>query len=169
MLTVITFFWRLCTLRAHSSQVPAAAWFMTLVTVANIATNITLSSLLTTGTATSVIATAVVVQQATLACLVWLALYFRTFDKRFPATITAMFGCDLFLTAIIGALLPLVRGLSEGAVNSMIFVFFLWTMATFGHILHQALQIRSLPASGIAFGIWFLASMVSQAVLEPAS
>ena len=167
MLTVITFFWRLCTLRAHPSQVPTAPWFVGLVVVANFGTSYLLSAALTDTVGPGALATAIVVQQACMACLVWLALYFRNVDSRFTATITAIFGCDLLLTALLGTSLPLLRSLAEGASNSALLLSFLWAMAINGHILHEALQIRYLPATAIAFGIWFLCTVVSQAVLEP--
>lgn len=167
MLTVITIFWRLCTFRAHSSQVPTFSWLVSFVALADIITSVVMSLLLTGTDKPMPILTAVVVQQACLAGLLWLALYFRNFVNRFPAVITAVFGCDLLLTALLGGIIPLARGISEQAVSSVIFVFFFWTMAINGQILHQALQIRFMPATAIAFGIWFLCTIVSQSVLEP--
>ncbi len=166
MLPVITFFWRLCTLRAHSSNVPTAGWFVALVVTANILTSLGLSLLITEDAEPWSIATAIVVQQASFACLLWLALYFRSLDVRFPATLTAVFGSDLLMTAMLGALLPLLRIISDGAASSAIFIFFMWNMAIYGHILHQALEIRFAPALGVALGMWFLCTVVSQAALE---
>jgi hypothetical protein len=168
MLTVITFFWRLCTLRAHSSKVPTAGWFVALVVIANIGTSLVLSAMLTADAEPWRIATAIVVQQASFACLLWMALYFRSFESRFPATLTAAFGCDLLITALLGALLPLLRMVSDGAASSVVFVFFIWTMAIYGHILHQALEIGYAPATAIALGMWFICTVVSQAALEGA-
>ena len=45
--------------------------------------------LLLLGLALALSSTAIVVQQASFACLLWMALYFRSFEGRFPATLTA--------------------------------------------------------------------------------
>jgi hypothetical protein len=166
MLTVITFFWQLCTLRAHTSNVPTANWFVGLVVIANLVTSLLISTTLTQDADPWRTATAIVVQQATFACLLWLALYFRSVEARFLPTLTSAFGCDLLLTALLGTALPLLRMLSDGAADSTLFVFFLWTIAIYGHILHQAMDLRYVPATAMALGMWFLATVVSQAVLE---
>ncbi|MBM4204312.1 MAG: hypothetical protein FJ194_09225 [Gammaproteobacteria bacterium] len=166
MLTVITFFWQLCTLRAHTSKVPTASWFVAMVVLANLITSLLLSTALSEGADPWRTATAIVVPQATFACLLWLALYFRSVEARFLPTLTSVFGCDLLLTALLGATLPLIRMIFDGAADSLLFAFFLWTIVIYGHIVHQALDIRYVPATGVALGMWFLSTVVAQAVLE---
>ena len=60
------------------------------------------------------IITRLVVTQATNAALLGLILYLRSLSSRFPATVTALFGCDLIITVCFAALVPLVNVLGEG-------------------------------------------------------
>lgn len=166
MLTVITFFWRLCTLRAHPGQVPTAGWFIAMTAIANLSVGILLSMQWSPDSTPMRLATSIVSQQAALASLVWTALYLRSMDRRFAATITAMFGCDLLLTGLLGALSPLVLGVSVGVQQTLFLMFFIWSLAIVGHILHQALEIRFVPGVAIAFAVTLFSSAIGNAVLE---
>lgn len=166
MLTVISFFWRLCTLRAHPGQVPTAPWFIVMIAVANLSVSILLSMQWSPDSTPIRLATSIVSQQAALASLVWIALYLRSMDRRFAATITALFGCDLFVTGLLGTLSPLVLGVSVGIQQTLFLMFFIWSMAIIGHILHQALEIRFVPGVAIAFGVTLFSSAIGNAVLE---
>jgi hypothetical protein len=166
MLTVITFFWRLCMLRAHSAGVPTASWFVAAVAIGNVCMSILLSILWSPDMAPRLAATAVVVQQAALACLVWAGLYFRNTPNRFSATITAIFGCDLLLTALLGSFTPLLTSLPQNVFSSILFVFFVWSIAIVGHILHQAFEVKYMPGVAIAFGFYLLSAAVGNVVLE---
>jgi len=166
MLPVITFFWRLCTLRAHPGEVPAAAWFMTMIAFANVSVSILLSMQWSPDSEPLRLATSIVSQQAALACLVWISLYLRSMDRRFAATITAIFGCDLLLTGLLGALSPVVLDVAVSVRQTLLFLFFIWSMTIIGHILHQALEVRFLAGVAIAFGMTLFSSAIGSAVLE---
>ena len=166
MLTVITFFWRLCTLRAHPGQVPTASWFIIMIAVANLSVSILLSMQWSPDSSPMRLATSIVSQQAALASLVWVVLYLRSMDPRFAVTITAMFGCDLLLTGLLGALSPLVLGVTEGVQQTLFLMFFIWSMAIIGHILQQALEIRFVPGVAIAFAVTLFSSAIGNVVLE---
>lgn len=166
MLAVITFFWRLCTLRAHPGQVPTASWFITMIAFANVSVSILLSMQWSPDSTPMRLATSIVSQQAGLASLVWIALYLRSMDQRFAATITAMFGCDLLLTGLLGAMSPVVLDVAVSVRQTLLFLFFLWSMAIIGRILQQALEIRFLSGVAIAFGMTLFSSAIGNAVLE---
>lgn len=166
MLTVITFFWRLCTLRAHPGQIPTASWLMVMTAVANLSANLLLSMQWAPESTPVRLATSIVCQQAGLASLVWIVLYLRSMDRRFAATITALFGCDLLLTGLMGALSPLVLGVSAGVQQNLFLMFFIWSLAIVGHILQRALEIRFVPGVAIAFAVTLLSSAIGNAVLE---
>ena len=166
MLTVITFFWRLCTLRAHAGQVPTAAVFVGLVALADIGISILLSSQWSPAADPLRLATSITAQQATIACLVWAGLYFRNLDRRFAGTITAIFGCDLLLMTLLGAMTPVALDVSDSLRQSLLFVFFVWSLAIVGHILHQALEIRFMFGVATAFAITLLSGIIGNVVLE---
>ncbi len=166
MLPVITLFWRLCTLRAHPGQVPTAAWFMTMIAVANVSVSVLLSIQWSPDSEPMQLATSIVSQQAALACLIWISLYLRSMDQRFAATVTAIFGCDLFLTGLLGTMSPVVLDVTSGIRQTFLFMFFIWSMTIIGHILHRALEVRFLAGIAIAFGMTLFSSAIGNAVIE---
>ncbi len=142
MKAVLQLFWHMCLLRQSPEHVPTQNWFVATVISANILCSILLSVALDTTTDVLTVVTRVVVGQATNAALVWLALYLREHVSRFPATITALFGCDLIITVWFGVLVPLIGNLGTGASSLFFLGFILWSLAVAGFILHRALSVR---------------------------
>lgn len=174
MKPIFSLFWQICRLKQSPEHVPTQTWFVALVVVANLVCSITVSMLTTAGIATgeegsgrelSAMATitGIVVGQTTTAVLTWVALQLRDLGTRFFATLTALFGCDLLITACFGALLPLLSLVP--AVSPLIFLLFLiWSISVMGFILHRALQIQ-LPV-GILVAVGF--SVIGLAMSEVA-
>jgi len=143
MKVVFQMFWRICLLRQSPAHVPTESWFVATVVVANLLTSVVVSIAIDQTISTIEVVTRVVVGQATYACLLWLATYLREFPDRFAATLTALFGCDLLITAAFGMLVPLLMSLlDEGAISVVSLAFMIWSLAVAGYILSQALAVR---------------------------
>lgn len=166
MLTVISYFWQLALLRANPSQVPTATWFVALVIAANLVVSIALSTVLSDGTAPLRIATAILVQQAALAGLLWTGLYLRELSSRFVPTFTAWLGCDLVITAVFGLLLPALQQLTGAQPTPGMLVFFFWSMAAAGNILRHAFNVGMPLGVAIALGLTMFATVISQTAIN---
>lgn len=154
MKAVLQMFWRICLFRQSPASVPTQSWFVTTVVVANLATSIFVASIIDGTTVLMEAVTRVVVGQATYASLVWLATYLRQFPNRFAGTLTALFGCDLLITAVFGILAPIVMPLAGEGISSIIFLAFLiWSLAVAGFILAQALAVQLPIAMLLALGM----------------
>jgi hypothetical protein len=162
MKTIFDLFWQICLLRRSPAHVPTYGWFVALVLIANI-----ISSALVTlgfGTDASFLESlnSIIVGQTTTAALVFLALSMRNLGARFVTTITAMFGCDLIITACFGLVLPLASQLGQMAVSLMFLAFLVWSVAVAGYILHRALDVQLAIGVGVALGISLVSVMFSQ-------
>jgi hypothetical protein len=162
MKTIFDLFWQICLLRKSPAHVPTYGWFVALVLVANL-----ISSTLVTigfGGDVSVLESlnSIIVGQATTAGLVLLALSMRNLGPRFVTTITAMFGCDLIITACFGLVLPLATQLGQMAVSLVFLAFLIWSVAVAGYILHRSLDVQLAIGVGVAMGISLVSVMFSQ-------
>lgn len=143
MKVLLQMFWRICLFRQSPADVPTENWFVATVVAANLLTSIVVSVAIDQTITTLEVVTRVVVGQAAYASLLWLATYLREFPNRFPATLTALFGCDLLITAAFGLLVPLLtKFLNESALSVVSLAFMLWSLAVAGYILSQALAVR---------------------------
>ena len=105
MKPILAVFWNICLLRRGPELVPTHPLFVGGVIVLNVLAGFLVGIQATEATAVQV-ATSTFVSMATLAALTWIALTVRGVVGRFPATITAMFGCDLLFTLLIALLVP---------------------------------------------------------------
>ena len=112
--------------------------------------------------------TSSVVYMTTTATLVWLTLQLRTHVERFPATITALFGCDLIITASFALLRPIADLLNAGAVNTLTLLFLIWTVSVAGFIMHRALHTYYVLGIGVALGIAIMSFALSQLAIGTA-
>jgi hypothetical protein len=162
MKTIFDLFWQLCLLRRSPAYVPTYGWFVALVLIANL----TSSALVTLGFGSdqSFLESLnnIIVGQTTTAALVFLALSLRSVSARFVTTITAMFGCDLIITAAFGLVLPLASQLGPMAVSLVFLAFLIWSVAVAGYILHRALDVQLAIGVGVAMGISLVSVMISQ-------
>jgi hypothetical protein len=167
MKVVVQLFWQICLLRQGPEQVPTQNWFITAVVGANIACSLTLSLLLDASSGFLSVLTRLVVTQATNAALVWLALFLREHGNRFPATVTALFGCDLIITACFATLVPFVSIIGEGGSTFIFLGFMLWSVAVSGFIMHRALSVPLGIGILIAVGMMVLSVATSEVAVSP--
>lgn len=161
MKTVFQLFWQICRLKQSPEFVPTQSWFVAVVIIANLFCSLLVS--LSTGTELTLLpaATSIVVGQTTTAALIWIALNLRELGGRFVSTITALFGCDLIITAAFGVILPLASLAS--AITPLVFLLFLiWSISVAGYILHRALKSHLAIGIMVALGISVMSVAASQ-------
>jgi hypothetical protein len=108
-----------------------------------------------------------VVTQAANAALVWFALFLREHPNRFPATVTALFGCDLIITVCFSALVPLTSFLGEGGTTFIFLGFMLWSITVAGFIMHRALGVPLGIGILVAVGMMVLSVAASEVAVSP--
>ena len=153
MKPILNLFWQICLLRQSPAYVPTYGWFVAMVVVANVVSSTIVSASLGEGFALLNTLTSIIVSQTTTAGLVMLALAFKNLGQRFVTTITAIFGCDLLITACFALVLPISRLIGEAAVTLALVAFLIWSVAVAGFILHRALQTQLAVGIGVAMGI----------------
>ena len=161
MKALFNLFWQICLLRQSPAAVPANGPFVATVVLANLLCSILVSSgfgsevnLLTTSTS-------IIVSQTTTAGLVWIALSWAEKADRFVTTITAIFGCDLIITASFALVLPLTSLFP--AMAALVFLLFLvWSISVAGFILHRALKTHLAVGIMVALGMSVMSVALSQ-------
>ncbi len=164
MKPIFNLFWQICLMRRSPAQVPTYGWFVIAVVVANLVCSVIISTLLDGGLDPLRLTTAIVVAQSTTAMLVFGALALNDLTSRFVTTVTAIFGCDLIITACVGMVMPVSAVLGEMALLLTQILFVVWSIAVTGFILHRALD-TSLP---IGIGAGLLISLSSAAASQMA-
>jgi hypothetical protein len=156
MKVVLQLFWQICLLRQGPEHVPTQNWFIATVVSANILCSLALSLVLDDSSSFISVLTRLVVTQATTAALVWLALFLREQGNRFPATVTALFGCDLIITVCFATLVPVVSIIGEGGSTFIFLGFMIWSVAVagvplgIGILIAVAMMVLSVATSEVA-------------------
>ncbi len=153
MKTIINLFWQICLLRQSPAHVPAQGPFVALVVGANLLCSVLVSVALDDNLDVLRVTTSIIVGQTATAVLVLLALTLKNFGNRFVTTITAIFGCDLIITACFGLVLPLASLWGGAVVNIALVAFLVWSVAVAGFILHRALEVQLAIGIGVAMAI----------------
>jgi hypothetical protein len=161
MKAVLHLFWQICRLKQSPEFVPTQGWFVAVVIIANL-----ICSLLVSMTADSELtlltaATSIVVGQTTTAALTWIALNLRELGNRFIATVTALFGCDLIITAAFALVLP-ITSLMPGIAALVFLLFLLWSVSVAGFILHRSLKVHLAIGIMVALGMSVMSVALSQ-------
>jgi hypothetical protein len=162
MKTIFTLFWQICLLRQSPAYVPTYGWFVALVVIANVVSSVMVATAFDADTNLLQTLNSIIVGQTTTAVAVLLALTMRNMAARFVTTITALFGCDLIITACAGLLLPLATQLGTMAVSLVFLAFLIWSVAVAGYIMHRALEVQLAIGVGVAMGMSLLSVMFSQ-------
>jgi len=160
MKLILSVFWNICLLRRGPEFVPTHPLFVASVVIADILLSLFVRVQYGGEAPLMEIATFTLVTMATLATITWLALSLRGVIRRFPATITAMFGCDLLFTLLIALLIPLAGGV-RGAVSILGGLILIWSIAVNGFILHRAMNITIFVGILSAFGMALVAATLA--------
>lgn len=162
MKTIFDLFWQICLLRQSPAYVPTFGWFVAVVLITNVISSTVVSVGFDAEVSILEALTSVIVGQTTTALLVLLALSMRNLGPRFVTTITALFGCDLIITACFGLVLPMATQLGQMAVSLVFVAFLIWSIAVAGYIMHRALDVQLAIGVGVAMGMSLLSVMFSQ-------
>ncbi len=168
MRSLFIVFANICLLRRGPELVPTLPWFVAAVAILNFAASFAVSNHLGASISAAALASSLLVTMATLAAVSWTALYLRGKDGRFPATITAMFGCDLILTVLVGVTMLAVGGVGTPVGQGVLALVGIWSIAINGFILHRAMEVSVWIGIVVAFGMALFAFMLSNAAVGPA-
>jgi hypothetical protein len=140
MKSLVLVFWNICLLRRGPEQVPTAGWFIVAVAIADLLMGLVLSLRMDPEFQWLPALTYLLVNMAVIASVTWFALNLKGFDARFPATITALFGCDLLMTVVLAIFSGFSGGLDSSLTIGAVAMIGIWSLAVTGFILHRAMQ-----------------------------
>jgi hypothetical protein len=168
MRSLFLVFANICLLRGGPERVPTLPWFVAAVVVANFLTSYFVSNHLANALPPLALATSLSVTLATTAAISWLVLYLRGFEDRYAATITAIFGCDLFFTAIIGVVATAAGGVGANQVSTgLVAAISMWSIAVNGFILHRAAAVGVVVGIVIAFATTLFGFVLATTAVGP--
>ncbi|MEQ8857185.1 MAG: hypothetical protein RIC56_00925 [Pseudomonadales bacterium] len=153
MKAIINLFWQICLLRQSPAHVPASGPFVALVVGANLLCSVLVSVGLDEDLDVLRTATSIIVGQTATAALVLLALTLKNLGARFVTTVTAIFGCDLIITACFAVMLPLASLWGSAVISIALIAFLVWSVAVAGFILHRAMEVQFAIGIGVAMAI----------------
>jgi len=168
MKAILNLFWQICLLRQSPAHVPDHSLFVALVVIANLVGSVLVSLTADEALALLPTITAVLVNQATTAGLILAALSLKNLGERFPTTLTAVFGCDLLITACLAAVLPIAAMGGEAGTVLAVLAYLVWSVAVAGFILHRALETPLAVGIGVAMAISLVSVTTSQLAVGPA-
>jgi hypothetical protein len=153
MRAVFLVFFNLCLLRRGPEIVPTQTWFVASIALLYALLGLYLS--MRVGAAPTLLAavTKLVVSMAAIASMTWFVLYLRQLEARFPATITALFGCDLVLVGLLAVLMQFTGATDSLATFSVTAVIWLWSVTVAGFVLHRAMNATWTAGMMLAVGI----------------
>ncbi len=177
MQSIISLFWNLCLLRTGPEHMPTVGFFVGLVLVVNILVS-TLVALSAPADPTLLQALSIpVVAAAVLAGSTLLILRLKDLSHRFTATMTALLGADIIITALSWPLLliadPTPGGPTSGfdwllIVAQLALVF--WWVTIAGFIFSRALSVPMPQGVAVAVFVILASLMVTASVVPlPAS
>ena len=162
MKAVFQVFWHICLLRQSPQYVPTKTWFIFSVITANVLCEVLLSRTVDVEIDMLRVVTGSVVYMTTITALVWLSLQLRTHIERFPATITALLGCDLIFTASFALLRPIADLINPGTSSTLLLLFLIWRVSVSGFIMHRALNTHYILGIGVWLGIAIMSLALSR-------
>lgn len=164
MKPILAVFWNICLLRRGPELVPTHPLFVGAVVVADVLASFFVGLRFAGADITPMqIATSTFVSIATLAAATWTALTLRGVIGRFPATITALFGCDLLFTLLAFITVSLVGGINSPIMMGIGALIGVWSIAVNGFILHRALNVTVFVGIFLAFSMATMAFVLSSA------
>lgn len=173
MQSIISLFWNLCLLRSGPEHMPTVGVFVGLVLLVNVVVS-TLVALSAPAEPSLLQALSIpVVGAAVLAAGTLLVLRLKSLSHRFTATITALLGADIVITALSWPLLLIVDPSPGGPVSGLDWLLFMvqlalvfWWVTIAGFIFSRALGVP-MP-QGIAVAVFvILASLMVTASVVP--
>jgi len=170
MRSLLLVFANICLLRRGPEHVPTLPWFVAVVVAANLLVSFVVSRNVSGALPPLPLLTSLCVTMATTAAITWFILNMRGFEARYPATITAMLGCDLLFTVVIGIIATALGGISAGPVaTGIVATIGFWSIAVNGFILHRAAGVSVMTGFVIAFAITLFGFVLANAAVGQAA
>jgi hypothetical protein len=167
MKPILAVFWNICLLRRGPELVPTHPLFVGGVLVADVLVSFFVGLQFGDVLTPIQVATRVLVSMATVAAATWMMLSMRDVIGRYPATITALFGCDLLFTLLSAILVPLAGSDSSALRAGIVDLIVIWSIAVNGFILHRAMNVTVFIGILLALATAFLAGALSFAASGP--
>jgi hypothetical protein len=141
MRAVLLMFCNLCLLRRGPEVVPTHPWFVVAIALCYVLVELYLAIHVGRNVPMIAMFTYLFVSMAATASLTWFALYLRQLESRFPATITALFGSSLLLSALLAVMMQFTGAIDSLATRSLAIVIGMWTMIVWGFMLHRSMNV----------------------------
>ncbi len=155
--SVLSLYAGICLLRVGPERMPTFGPFVVTVVLVTLITEVAALLLSWPHVTLGVALGATLVEITTIAGCIWGLLMAHGTPGRFAATITAVLGCNVMMTLLQFALLPLMSVLPIPLGQVLASVLLVWNLAIFAFILHRALDVGMFSAMLIAFGILMMA------------
>ncbi len=167
MKSLISIFWGICILRRGPEVAPDHPLFLGILIAADILLGTFLSVRLNTDITWLQGLTYVSVSLASLASATWFLLYLKELPNRFPATLSAIIGCDFMLSMLL-FLLSLITGpIASPATLGLAAVIGIWTLWVVGFILHRALDVSLMAGILLSFAMTVFSIALASAASAP--
>jgi len=163
MKPIFAVFVNICLLRRGPELVPTHPLFVGSVLIADVLLSFFVGIRYGNAVTPIQVATSTLVTMATLAAATWVALTARGVIGRYPATITALFGCDLLFTLLVAIAVPLAGGVTSPITMGIAALIGIWSIAVNGFILHRAMNVTVFVGIFLAFCMATLAYVLSTA------
>jgi hypothetical protein len=163
MKPLVLVFWNICLLRRGPEQVPTAAWFVATVALADLLMSLLLSLRMDSDFQVLPALTYLLVNMSVIASVTWFALGIKKFEKRFLATVTALFGCDLLMSLVLVIFSGFSGALDQPLTLGAVALTGIWSLAVTGFILHKAMEFSMTAGVLMALAIALFSVTLGQA------
>lgn len=172
MKAIVDLFWNLCLLRVGPERMPTASLFVVLVLVTNLLVSALVALSAPGGNDVATALSAPVVSAAVLASGTWLMLQAKGVPQRFTATLTALLGADVFITALSWPLILLMRpGAEPDGVQILLglgqFALIFWWVTISGFVFARALEVSRTQGVAVAVFIVLATLIVTFSIFPP--
>lgn len=168
MASVLKLFWNICVLRRGPELVPSHTWFVATLIAVDVVCSVLVTHSFSAETNVFKTVGYLVIVITTTAALTWFALFVRNLTARFQAVLAALVGCDILLTAMLGALLVLNALMQAPAAALFTGIFHVWAIVVWGFIYKRAFDSNLTLGVLIAFGVMFISFLIGQVAIGPA-
>ena len=167
MRAVLLMFCNLCLLRHGPEIVPTHPWFVVAIVLSYAAVELYLAIHVGGNASLMAMCTYLLVSMAATASLTWFALYLRQLEGRFPATITALFGSSLLLSALLAVMMQFTGAVESLATRSLAIVIGMWTMIVWGFMLHRSMNVSWATGMVLSVGTILLSVALGNVASAP--
>lgn len=172
MKAIVDLFWNLCLLRVGPEQMPTANLFVVTVLAANLLVSALVGLTSPIGNSVATALSAPVISAAVLASGTWLMLQAKGVPQRFTATLTALLGADVLITAFNWPLIMLMRpGAEPDGMQFLLgigqFALIFWWVTISGFVFARALEVSRTQGVAVAVFIVLATLIITFSIFPP--